>query len=49
MINPMEKSGFTPVSISKSSKGKTRNYVEDWTMDMPKILTYDEQSEESSP
>lgn len=48
MINPMEKSGFTPASITKSSKGK-RNYAEDWTMDMPKILTFDERSEESSP
>ena len=42
MVNPMDKSGFTPNSIGKSEKRSTiKGCTEDWTMDMPKILNYD--------
>lgn len=48
MVNPMDKSGFTPNSISKSNnKSNLKRCTDDWTMEIPKIKNYD-QSECSS-
>ena len=49
MQNPMDKSGFTPSSIAKSSKSNLRIRAEDWTMEFPKVkIDFDSKSASDS-
>ena len=42
MINPLDKSGFTPNSICRSgNKSSLRTCQEDWTVDLPAIIRFD--------
>ncbi|CAI2369163.1 unnamed protein product [Moneuplotes crassus] len=42
MINPMDKSGFTPDSIGKSAKRYSEKSGQEWTIEIPKMENFDD-------